>query len=408
VVEAEGSRRPKKGDTNSLPFFELLNKYMGKELELQNVKLTAEELQIIFQPLIQQPKPKAVTAPKAKEILALSKLEFEPALHTYSGKIVEVTIGATKSEGGTRGSVVKLGGQQAPHFCNFEGTLPNRPVVSLDLFDMPVSLPKPVKENLREVLEDPAEWAKLYVEKWGAKMVSLHLVSTDPFIKDRSPAEAAKTVEEVLQAVDVPILVGGSGNPEKDPLVFEKVCEVAEGEGVLINSATLDNDYKRIAKAVKRHRQRVIAFTSMDINNAKQLNKKLLDPEVGLVKEDIVMDPNTGALGYGIEYGFSVFERLRLAALKGDPECNLPIMSGSTNAWGARESYKKRPELGPVELRGPLWEAMTALTMFLAGADLILLMHPLSRKILEGIIDSMMNPQKPEAFPYEEWVSMKG
>jgi acetyl-CoA decarbonylase/synthase complex subunit delta len=145
----------------------------------------------------------------------------------------------------------------------------------------------------------------------------------------------------------------------------------------------------------------------MDVNNAKQLNKKLLDPEVGLAKEDIVMDPNTGALGYGLEYGFSVFERLRLAALNGDQDCNMPIMSGSTNAWGARESYKKRPELGPVELRGPLWETQTALSMLLAGADLILLMHPLSYKTLGTIMDSMMSLSRAEPFPYEGWVSMK-
>lgn len=403
---AEEKPQPKK-DSSSLPIFELLSKYMDKELEFQNVKINAEELHIIFQPHILTPAPKVAKAPKAKEILTLPKLEFEPTLHTYSGVVAEVKIGATKAEGGSRGSAIKLGGQRAPHFCNFEGVLPNRPTISLDLFDMPVSLPKPVKENLKEVLDNPAEWAKLYVERWGAKMVSLHLVSTDPFIKDRTPREAAKTVEEVLQAVDVPILVGGSGNPEKDPAVFEKVCETAEGERILINSASLDNDYRRIGRAVKRHGHTVVAFTAMDVNNAKQLNKKLLDPEVGLAKEDIVMDPNTGALGYGLEYGFSVFERLRLAALNGDQDCNMPIMSGSTNAWGARESYKKRPELGPVELRGPLWETQTALSMLLAGADLILLMHPLSYKTLGTIMDSMMGPGKTEPFPYEGWVSMK-
>ncbi|MEM3737636.1 MAG: CO dehydrogenase/acetyl-CoA synthase subunit delta [Candidatus Bathyarchaeia archaeon] len=410
MIEGEAKKKAQLSDKDNthISISELLGKYIGRELEFQNVKITANEIHLIFQPFTRLPPAQVPKKPSVKEISALPRLEFEPPVHKYPGKIVEVRIGASKSEGGTRGSTVKLGGQQVLHFCSFEGVLPNGPVISLDLFDAPVPLPKPVKENLKEVLEDPAEWAKLYVEKWGARMVSLHLVSTDPFVKDRSPSEAAKTVEDVLQAVDVPILVGGSGNPEKDPAVFEKVCEVAEGERILINSATLDNDYKRIGRAVKRHGHAVVAFSAMDVNNAKQLNKKLLDPEVGLSREDIVMDPNTGALGYGLEYGFTVFERLRLAALNGDKDCNMPIMSGSTNAWGARESYKKKPELGPVELRGPLWETVTALTMLLAGADLILLMHPLSYKTLNTIIDSMMSLKQTEPLPYKEWVSMKG
>ncbi|RLG96214.1 CO dehydrogenase/acetyl-CoA synthase subunit delta, partial [Candidatus Bathyarchaeota archaeon] len=257
----------------------------------------------------------------------------------YVGEIVEVKLGATKSEGGTRSTSYTLGGQTVPAFYSFQAPPKNRPVIALDVFDWPkVPLSKAVKMHFREFLQDTGEWARICVEKFGAEMINLHLLTIDPLIEDASPKSAVKTVEDVLQAVDVPISIGGCGDPEKDLAVFTAISEQIEGERLLINSVTLDMDIEKSAKLIKDHDNTVIAFTSMDVNKARELNRKLYDH---VDKSQILMDTTTAALGYGLDYAFTVMERCRLAALKGDPELNHPLSSGTTNAWAAREAWMK-------------------------------------------------------------------
>jgi len=343
-----------------------------------------------------------------KETYQLTRSDFGPPVSTYRGRIAEVQLGATRAEGGTRHRAIKIGGEGTPPFYRFEGPTPFRPIIALDVFDMPIPLPGPLKEPYRDVLEDPAAWAKLSAEKFGADLVSIHLVSTDPHAKDTSPSEAAKTVEEVLQAVDVPVIIGGSGNREKDSAVFAKAAEVAEGERCMLASVTPESDCKTIAEAALKYGHVLLSWTPLDVDIQRRLNRTLV--KLGMPKDRIVMDPTTAALGYGIEYTFTVMERIRLAGLKGDEILQMPMASGSTNAWGAREAWLDTPELGPREFRGPLWEAVTALTLLLAGCDLFMMMHPTAVKTVREAVDSLTGSPKPEdlrAFPLEEWVKMK-
>jgi acetyl-CoA decarbonylase/synthase complex subunit delta len=222
-------------------------------------------------------------------------------------------------------------------------------------------------------------------------------------IEDASPRSALKTVEDTLQAVDVPIAIGGCGDPQKDLEVFRTIADATAGERILFNSVTLDMDLEASAKLVKDNGHAVIAFTSMDVNKARELNRKLYD---FLPKEDIVMDTTTAALGYGLDYAFTVMERARLAALKGDPELNHPISSGTTNAWAAREAWMKMgPEWAPRELRGPIWETITGQTLLLAGVDYFMMMHPAAAKALKTRIDNMMSGKRPSETL--DWVSLK-
>ncbi len=210
-------------------------------------------------------------------------------------------------------------------------------------------------------------------------------------------------MESVLQAIDVPIAIGGCGDPKKDLEVFTAIAAATEGERILFGSVTLDMDIEATAKIIKEHDHTVIAFTSMDVNRARELNRKLYDY---LSKEQIVMDTTTAALGYGLDYAFTVMERARLAGLKGDPELNHPISSGSTNAWAAREAWMKLgPQWAPRELRGPLWETITAQTLLLAGVDYFMMMHPASVKAVRTMIDNLMSGKHPDE-PVE-WVSLK-
>jgi acetyl-CoA decarbonylase/synthase complex subunit delta len=379
-----------------------------QEVELEDFEMEVGDLEIWLQPgavagqVVAQPR----LAPKAKgKPTEIIEADFVSPVETYPGKVVEVKLGAQKGEGGTRGKSVVIGGETTPAFYTFERPTPHHPIVSLDVFDMKVSLAKAVKMHVKEVMEDPAAWAKLAVEKFGADMVTVHLISVDPLLKNTSPKEAVKTVEAVLQAVDVPLVIGGCGDPVKDADVFEAVAETFAGERFLISSITRDMDVPRCAKFAKKNGHAVLSFTPMDLNLARELNRKLYD---FLPKEDIVMDLTTAALGYGLDYAFTNMERARLGALMGDPELVHPMSSGTTNAWAAREAWlEMAPEWEPRELRGPLWEVVTALTLSLAGVDLFMMMHPAAVKTLKGIINQLMSGTSGNADKLVEWVSMK-
>jgi acetyl-CoA decarbonylase/synthase complex subunit delta len=336
---------------------------------------------------------------------SLIETKFKPPVQTCKGRIAEVKLGATKSEGGSRGKTLTIGGEAAPAYYTFEKLMPHPPVIAIDVFDMKVPLPKAVKMHVKEVLEDPAAWAKLAVEGFEADLLTIHLVSTDPLVKDTSPREAIKTVENVVQAVDVPLIIGGCGDVRKDMDVFELVAETFAGERFLFSSVTRDMDVKRCARFINKYGHVALAFTPMDLNLARELNRKLYD---FMPKENIVMDLTTAALGYGLEYAFSNMERARLEALNGDSELAHPMCSGTTNAWAAREAWlEMSPEWEPRELRGPLWELTTALTLLLAGADLFMMMHPAAVKALKDTIRQLQSGGSVEANRLVEWVSAR-
>jgi acetyl-CoA decarbonylase/synthase complex subunit delta len=398
-------RAEKKTDSILPP--EILDLLTGvDQLELENVEIAVEDLEFWFQAGVPTLVPR-VSVPKKVKPKSILEATFTPPIQKYPGEIVEVTLGATKSEGGSRGKTVVIGGEKSPSFYTFENPTPHLPVVSFDVFDSKVPLPKAVKMNFKDVVEDPVAWAKFSVDKFGADMLTLHLVSIDPLNpKPSTPTEAAKTVENVLQAVDVPLIIGGCGDPKKDLEVFEKVATVAEGERLLISTVTLDMDIEKTAKLIEQHGHVALAFSPMDLNQARELNRRLFE---FLPKEQIVMDTTTAALGYGLDYAFTIMERARLAGLMGDPELQQPMSSGTTNAWAAREAWQKMdPQWGARELRGPLWETVTALTLLLAGVDLFMMMHPAAVRTLKDTIKRLAGKRglgEPEKIP--NWVSAK-
>jgi acetyl-CoA decarbonylase/synthase complex subunit delta len=401
----------KKKDENlginfSPDLLELLAKF--QEIELEDFELEVGNLELWLQSgaLPRQLMPQLKVAPalkgKPKELM---KAQFVPPVETYPGKIVEVKLGATKGEGGTRGRSIIIGGETSPAFYTFEQPILHPPVVTLDVFDMKIPLSKAVKMHVKDVIGDPAAWAKLAVEKFGADVVTVHLISIDPLLKDATPKDAVKTVEEVMQAVDVPLVIGGCGDPVKDADVFAEIAEAFAGERFLINSITQDMDVERCAKFVKKNGHVALSFTPMDLNLQRELNRRLYD---FLGKEDIVMDLTTAALGYGLDYAFTNMERARLAGLMGDAELAHPMSSGTTNAWAAREAWlKMAPEWEPRELRGPLWEVTTALTLLLTGVDLFMMMHPAAVKTLKEVIGQLVSGKKANASKFVNWVSLK-
>ncbi|RLI27842.1 MAG: CO dehydrogenase/acetyl-CoA synthase subunit delta [Candidatus Hecatellales archaeon] len=386
----------------------------AKELSLEDVEIAAEELTFEILPVVLQaaaPQPTPAAPPAVEKPLELERLTYEPPLETYPGEIAEVQIGATSKEGGTRSRVIKIGGEKAPPFYRFQQPTPWQPVVALDVFGVDIlpPLPKTIKEWYKDVLDDRAAWAEKCMKEYGADLVTFHLISTDPSLPNSTPApEAAKFIDEMLDKISDPFLVGSAGDPVKDLEVFKEVAKVAKGEKLVLASVTIDMDLETSAKLVAENNLDVIALAFLDINQVKELNSKLLD--YGVPKTSLITDPSTGGLGYGIEYTFSMMERMRLAGLKGDPSMQIPISCAATNAWAAREAWAKVPEWGPREYRGPIWEAVTGTLGMLAGADLLMMMHPLAAKIVKKAAEILSKHGLKEDWreiPYENWVAMK-
>ncbi|GAB6286344.1 MAG: hypothetical protein STSR0009_25450 [Methanoregula sp.] len=407
MTDRKPDHRTEKNGRDSLP--SLLSLLSGVDkLELENFAMEIGDLEFWI--------PTGTThgsacAPEPEKVRPqfLIPQTFEPPTEEFVGRIQEVRLGATRAEGGTRGKSLVIGGADAPPFVYTNKPPAHPPIFALDVFDMEVQLPKVLKSGLLEVIGDPAEWARLNVNKFGADMVSIHLMSTDPLIKDTSPRDAARTVEEVLQAVDVPLIIGGCGDPHKDAKVFTKVAEVAAGERVLLNSVTLDmteaKTLEGVAMAAKEHGHAVLGFTGLELNKAKELNRRLYQY---LPPEDIVMDLTTVALGYGLEYSFTIHERARYAALMGDTELQHPTISASTNAWAAREAWMQMdPRYGQKELRGPLWETINALTLLLAGVDLFMMMHPAAIRTMKDTVELLMQPDTALPEHLTHWATMK-
>ena len=169
----------------------------------------------------------------------------------------------------------------------------------------------------------------------------------------------------------------------------------------------MDLDYKKVAKAAVDYNHAVLSWAITDINMQKTLNKYLM--KEGLTQNDIVMDPTTCALGYGIEFSIDVITRTRLAALKGDTDLQMPMSSGTTNAWGSREAWMKKEEWGPTEYRGPIWEIVTGLTMMLCGVDIFMMLHPQSVKMLREIGETFTKEYMTTEVPdISNWITQLG
>lgn len=366
------------------------------ELVLEGVDLEGGDLEF---EVSSKAVPQAEVLPSAAEEEEIEIEEYEPVIREWEDQIQEVPMGATSADGGTREEVVKLGGERClPFYPDCDN--PNMPIVTFDTFDSEVPLPGIIEKHYEDVIGHPGEWAKKSVEEYGAEMVTIHLTSTDPKGQDTPPKEAAESVEEVLEAVDVPLVIGGSGNPEKDPAVLEAAAEAAEGERCLLASATLDLDWERIADAALEYNHNILSWTTIDINLQKELNRRLMN--YGVDRDRIVMDPTTAALGYGIEYSFSVMQRIRMSGLGGDEELAFPISNGVTNAWGAREAWmgaevpkeKYDEDWGPREFRGPLWEVFTGFSMILTGSDLLMSLHPRAVLVIKEMIERLSGEKK--------------
>jgi len=310
---------------------------------------------------------------------------FEIPKIQYTGKIKEITLGKGDK-------AVTVGGETSYPFHFFEGEMPNKPKIAIEVYDVvPEDWAEAALEPFKGVTDDPVAWAKKCVEEYKADMIALQLRSTDPNGLNRPAEEAAETVKKVVGAVDVPVIVWGSDNDDKDAEVLRKVSEVCEGENVVIGPV-VEGNYKSVGAGAIGYKHTAIASTPIDINLAKQLN--ILLGNLGVPDGQIIVDPTTGGLGYGIEYTYSVMERDRMAALtQQDEKLQFPMLCNmAREVWKTKEaklSEGEEPTLGDAKKRGILMEAITAVLLLLAGVDVLIMRHPDAVKLVREYIEEM-------------------
>ena len=308
---------------------------------------------------------------------------FEFFKESYAGSVKEIALGKGDS-------AVTVGGETCYPFYQFEGDMPNKPRIAMEIWDMaPEEWPESALAPFKDVVSDPAAWAKKCVDAYGAEMIVLQLKSTDPNGQDASPADAAATVKKVLGAIKVPLIIWGTGNPQKDDSVLKKIAEETQGKSLILGPVE-DKNHKGIGAAAMGFGHTIISSSPIDVNLAKQVN--ILLENLGMPMDRVIIDPTTGGLGYGLEYSYSVMERLRMAALnQGDDKLQLPLINNVGNeVWKckeAKQSVEEAPTLGDPEKRGIMMEAVAAVSYLVAGSDVLIMRHPESIRLTKAYID---------------------
>lgn len=313
-------------------------------------------------------------------------MAFEIPKIKYTGAIKEVTLG-------TNPAPMTVGGETGYPFYSFEGQMPYRPRIAFEVWDcMPEDWPEAVLEPYRDVAADPVAWARKSIDEYGAELITLVTKSADPNGLNRGVEEVARVVKAVADAIDVPLIVWGTSDDDKDASLLKLVAEVCEGKNLGIGPLS-DKNYKQIGAAAIAYGHSVLASSPIDVNLAKQLN--ILLGNLGVPEDRILIDPTTGGLGYGLEYTYSVMERDRMAALtQEDVKLQNPIICNLANeVWKTKEARTGReedPKLGEERTRGIMMESVTAMTLLLAGADILVMRHPEAIAAIKEMMEELL------------------
>jgi len=299
-------------------------------------------------------------------------MEYHAPVEAHSGVVREETIG-------NGGKALKIGGENILPFHFFdEGANPNRPKFALEILDMePAGWPEHLLEPFEDAVSDPVKWARK-CEAFGADAVFLRLVSTDPAVNDSPAEQAAALAKTVAESIGVPLIVYGSGDDAKDAEVLPRVAQHCSGMNLLIGPVAKEN-YEVVGRAILEHGHHASALTPLDINLLKELNVKLGH---FFPVERIVIDPESAALGYGMEYSFSLMERVKqLGIIVKDNMTQMPIIADlGAECWKTGQAMQDRDQ-------GLLWEGITALSLLVAGANIIVLRHLDTLKLIKETME---------------------
>jgi acetyl-CoA decarbonylase/synthase complex subunit delta len=310
-------------------------------------------------------------------------LGFEFFKESYAGGIKPITLGVG-------GKAVTVGGENCYPFYQFEGDMPNKPKIAMEIWDMePEDWPESAKAPFAGLMSDPGAWAKKCVQEYGAEMIVLQLKSIDPNGNNASPEEAVAKVKQVLASVDVPLIVWGCANHKKDEEVLKYIGEQVQDRKLILGPVE-DKNHKGVGAVAMGYGHYLISSSPIDVNLAKQIN--ILLENLGMPLDRVIIDPTTGGLGYGMEYSYSVMERLRMAGLtQGDDKLQLPVINNLGNeVWKckeAKQTAEDAPLLGDPERRGILMESVGAVAYLLAGSNILIMRHPESIRLVKSFIE---------------------
>jgi acetyl-CoA decarbonylase/synthase, CODH/ACS complex subunit delta len=338
----------------------------------------------------------APPSPTAHDRLA-GLTAFTPRREKCELPICTVKLGALRSEGGTRGRTYRIGGATAMPFHLWEGQMPNRPLVAMEVFDqLSEKYPRVLRDVYGDLLQQPAEMAKVCVKKYGADLISVRLEGTHPEKGNRTPEQAVEVVKAVLAAVDVPLIITGHNHYDRNNEVLKAVAAACAGENLLL-SWVEQNNYRTIAGAAMGYGHCLVSQSPIDVNIGKQMN--ILLTNMDLKREQIVIDPLTGAMGYGIEYTYSVMERIRLTGLGGDAMLAMPMIVSPGQECAKikelRASEQDMPVWGDLRKRAAFWELTTAMSLLYAGADILIMYNPEAVAALKRAITRLMDAGVP-------------
>ena len=312
-------------------------------------------------------------------------MSFQVPKEQYSGKINTLKLGIGNAE-------TLVGGEAALPFYGFEGDIPNRPIIAMDVYDAkPVNWPDYLINYFDDVADDPVEWAKKCIEEFESDAICLHLSKVNPDVGTMTEEEAGELVKRVKESINKPLIVYADAPLEIVADVMKKVCEINAESNVLLGWVEDDN-YKTLAASAIGYKNNLIALDPLDVNIAKQLN--ILLTQLGLSADRIAMDPSSSGLGYGIEYCFSAMERLKIAALfQDDKMTQMPIINNiAVEIWKVKEvkeSEEFYPDWGSLEARGINWETISVMCMLLSGSNIVTMRHPKAVKLVKELISEL-------------------
>ncbi len=313
-------------------------------------------------------------------------MSFQVPKNTYTSKINVLKLGKDNTG-------ISVGGEAALPFYSFEGEIPNKPIIAIEVYDTkPSDWPQVVSKYYSDVFDDPVKWAQKSISEHGADAICLKLSKINPDAGDMSPEDAAEITKTVRESISRPLIVYGTGPMEKIAEVMKKISEKNKDSNILMGWVEEDN-YKTTAAAAMAYNNNVIALNPLDVNIAKQLN--ILLTQLGLPADRIAMDPSSSGLGYGIEYCYSAMERLKIAALMQDDKMTqMPIISNiAPEIWKVKEvkeSEENYPQWGSQEERGINWETISCMSMLLSGTNILVMRHPKAVNIIKEFIKELL------------------
>lgn len=313
-------------------------------------------------------------------------MSFQVPKNTYTGKINVLKLGKDNTG-------ISVGGEAALPFYSFEGEIPNKPIIAIEVYDTkPSDWPQVVSKYYSDVFDDPVKWAQKSISEYGADAICLKLSKINPDAGDMSPEDAAEITKTVRESISRPLIVYGTGPMEKIAEVMKKISEKNKDSNILMGWVEEDN-YKTTAAAAMAYNNNVIALNPLDVNIAKQLN--ILLTQLELPADRIAMDPSSSGLGYGIEYCYSAMERLKIAALiQDDKMTQMPIISNiAPEIWKVKEvkeNEENYPQWGNQEERGINWETISCMSMLLSGTNILVMRHPKAVNIIKEFIKELL------------------